>query len=89
MERIAYRPLRNAPRLAPLITAIGISIFLQEAVRLGFNDPDVPLQLEPPRLPERQAEGAFPQIDVVTGKAFHAGRCHNPHARPCSPSVAS
>ena len=29
MERIAYRPLRNAPRLAPLITAIGISIILQ------------------------------------------------------------
>ena len=27
MERIAYRPLRGAPRLAPLITAIGISIF--------------------------------------------------------------
>ena len=32
MERFAYRPLRNAPRLAPLITAIGVSIFLQEAV---------------------------------------------------------
>ena len=29
MERIAYRPLRNAPRLAPLITAIGVSIVLQ------------------------------------------------------------
>jgi len=29
LERIAYRPLRNAPRLAPLITAIGASIFLQ------------------------------------------------------------
>lgn len=29
IERIAYRPLRNAPRLAPLITAIGISIILQ------------------------------------------------------------
>ncbi|MEK9915839.1 MAG: branched-chain amino acid ABC transporter permease [Betaproteobacteria bacterium] len=29
MERLAYRPLRNAPRLAPLITAIGISILLQ------------------------------------------------------------
>ena len=34
-ERIAYRPLRrsNAPKLAPLITAIGISLFLQDAVR--------------------------------------------------------
>ena len=29
MERVAYRPLRNAPRLAPLITAIGLSIVLQ------------------------------------------------------------
>ncbi len=29
VERIAYRPLRNAPRLAPLITAIGVSILLQ------------------------------------------------------------
>ena len=29
MERLAYRPLRNAPRLTPLITAIGISIVLQ------------------------------------------------------------
>jgi branched-chain amino acid transport system permease protein len=33
MERFAYRPLRGAPRLAPLITALGVSIFLQEAVR--------------------------------------------------------
>lgn len=29
VERVAYRPLRNAPRLAPLISAIGVSIFLQ------------------------------------------------------------
>ena len=35
-ERLAYRPLRNAPRLAPLITAIGVSIVLQELVRLFY-----------------------------------------------------
>src|SRR5438094_6633977 len=29
IERIAYRPLRNAPRLAPLITAVGMSFFLE------------------------------------------------------------
>lgn len=34
IERFAYRPLRRAARLAPLISAIGISIFLQEFVRL-------------------------------------------------------
>jgi branched-chain amino acid transport system permease protein len=30
MERIAYRPLRNAPRLAPLISAIGVSLILED-----------------------------------------------------------
>jgi branched-chain amino acid transport system permease protein len=34
IERIAYRPLRRAPRLAPLITAIGISILLQYSAAL-------------------------------------------------------
>ena len=33
IERLAYRPLRNAPRLIPLITAIGISFLLQDIVR--------------------------------------------------------
>jgi branched-chain amino acid transport system permease protein len=33
LERIAYRPLRGAPRLVPLITAIGASLFLQYTVR--------------------------------------------------------
>lgn len=36
-ERLAYRPLRNAPRLAPLISAIGVSIFLQNAVLLWVD----------------------------------------------------
>jgi branched-chain amino acid transport system permease protein len=34
VERTAYRPLRNAPRLVPLISAIGVSFFLQDAIRL-------------------------------------------------------
>ncbi|AWE49728.1 MULTISPECIES: branched-chain amino acid ABC transporter permease [Streptomyces] len=43
-ERFAYRPLRGAPRLAPLITAIGLSIVLQQAVWMWFPDAkkDVP-----------------------------------------------
>jgi len=36
MERLAYRPLRDAPRLAPLITAIGVSIVLQELIRIFY-----------------------------------------------------
>jgi branched-chain amino acid transport system permease protein len=34
VERVAYRPLRNTPRLIPLISAIGVSFFLQDAIRL-------------------------------------------------------
>jgi branched-chain amino acid transport system permease protein len=34
VERVAYRPLRNAPRLVPLISAIGVSFFLQDAARI-------------------------------------------------------
>ena len=34
VERIAYRPLRHAPRLVPLISAIGVSFFLQDTIRL-------------------------------------------------------
>ncbi|MBI5016995.1 MAG: branched-chain amino acid ABC transporter permease LivH [Deltaproteobacteria bacterium] len=34
VEKIAYKPLRNAPRLSPLISAIGMSIFLQNYVLL-------------------------------------------------------
>ncbi|MBF7141499.1 MULTISPECIES: high-affinity branched-chain amino acid ABC transporter permease LivH [Pseudomonas] len=35
IERVAYRPLRNSNRLIPLISAIGMSIFLQNAVQLS------------------------------------------------------
>ena len=38
IERVAYRPLRNAPRLAPLITAIGMS-FLLEGVMFFWKGP--------------------------------------------------
>src|SRR5439155_5888963 len=37
MERLAYRPLRRAPRLAPLITAIGVSIVLQHLAMLVWS----------------------------------------------------
>jgi branched-chain amino acid transport system permease protein len=59
MERFAYRPLRHAPRLAPLITAIGVSVFLQEAVRLFY--------------PGAKSKLPFPSIDVVTGPAIQIG----------------
>jgi branched-chain amino acid transport system permease protein len=37
IERFAYRPLRDAPRIAPLITALGVAFFLQNAVLLLFG----------------------------------------------------
>ena len=38
IERVAYRPLRNAPRLAPLITAIGMSFILQNIVFVTISN---------------------------------------------------
>ncbi|MDQ1396250.1 MAG: branched-chain amino acid transport system permease protein [Acidimicrobiaceae bacterium] len=57
MERLAYRPLRSAPRLAPLITAIGVSIFLQEAVRVYY--------------PGATKAKSFPRF--ITGPNIHIG----------------
>ena len=37
IERVAYRPLRNAPRIAPLISALGVSFFLQSTALLVFG----------------------------------------------------
>lgn len=39
IERVAYRPLRNAPRIAPLISAIGVSLILEDIAKLwkGIN----------------------------------------------------
>jgi branched-chain amino acid transport system permease protein len=51
VERIAYRPLRRAPRLVPLITAIGASFFLQEAFRTLFGS----------------QSKAYPDVDVLKG----------------------
>ncbi len=44
VERVAYRPLRGSPRLIPLISAIGMSIFLQNYVQLGQGARDLSMQ---------------------------------------------
>jgi branched-chain amino acid transport system permease protein len=51
LERVAYRPLRNAPRMVPLITAIGASLFLQNTFRGLFG---------------AQTRG-YPQVDALKG----------------------
>src|SRR5215510_11793940 len=37
IERFAYRPLRDAPRIAPLISALGVSFFLAYSMQLMFG----------------------------------------------------
>jgi branched-chain amino acid transport system permease protein len=68
MERVAYRPLRrrNAPRLSALITAIGMSLFLQElfAVRYGREI------LGFPRILEKRQLASFGGADIRTDKVL-------------------
>ena len=51
LEKVAYKPLRGAPRLSPLISAIGMSIFLQNYVLLAQTSDFVPF---PRLLPEME-----------------------------------
>src|SRR6202035_2725180 len=37
IDRVAYRPLLNAPRIAPLISALGVSFFLSNSMQLEFG----------------------------------------------------
>ncbi len=46
MEKAAYRPLRYAPRLSPLLCALGISYFLKEFVRLTAGSSFIPVRAE-------------------------------------------
>jgi len=52
LERVAYRPLRRAPRLVPLITAIGASLFISNSVRGLYGE-----QIQ-----------AYPTLTVLEGK---------------------
>ena len=58
IERVAYRPLRRAPRLAPLITAIGVSILLQYGAALiwGKQYSSMPTLFTPTTIPVAGAQ---------------------------------
>ncbi len=51
VEKIAYKPLRQAPRLSPLISAVGMSIFLQNYVMLAQTPDFLPFPDLIPELP--------------------------------------
>ncbi len=55
VERVAYRPLRGAPRLVPLISAIGVSFFLQDAIRLVESVWNNAFNLVYPTMPQLNA----------------------------------
>ena len=63
LERIAYRPLRNAPRLVPLITAIGASFFLQYFFR-GLYGANIKVYPEITLLQQQVPIGEF-RIQVI------------------------
>jgi branched-chain amino acid transport system permease protein len=65
LERVAYRPLRNAPRLTPLITAIGMSIVLQNLAMMvwGRNYLTFPALL--PKIDFEFAGANFTAIQII------------------------
>ena len=66
IERIAYRPLRHAPRLAPLITAIGVSIVLQNSGDddLGARVPLLPAA-DPPTTPHNFGGAIINDMQII------------------------
>jgi branched-chain amino acid transport system permease protein len=66
IERVAYRPLRNAPKLAPLITAIGMSFILQNVGSLWYGLPTSVPDLIKSQQPLIHVLG----IDIVNSDVF-------------------
>jgi branched-chain amino acid transport system permease protein len=62
IEKVAYRPLRNAPRLAPLITAIGMSLLLQTLAMIVWKPNPKPF---PALLPADPIDLGGPVITVT------------------------
>ena len=62
MEKIAYKPLRNAPRLSPLISAIGMSTFLQNYVLLAQTPDFVPFPMLLPNM-----DWLLEKVDYIIG----------------------
>jgi branched-chain amino acid transport system permease protein len=72
MEKVAYKPLRNAPRLSPLISAIGVSIFLQNYVMLtqGATDKVFPIQLGETVLTFQDVRMTVTQVSIIAVSAL-------------------
>jgi branched-chain amino acid transport system permease protein len=66
IERVAYRPLRNAPKLAPLITAIGMSFILQNVGSLWYGLP----QQVPDLIGSQRTLFSLLGVDIVRSDVF-------------------
>ena len=66
IEKVAYKPLRSAPPLAVLITAIGMSFFLQSASLLIFGSTPIPFQSVIPNVNISVGPVVISSITVVT-----------------------
>jgi branched-chain amino acid transport system permease protein len=73
IERIAYRPLRNAPRLVPLISAVGVSFFLQDAVRLFESFNHNAFYLTYPTMPVFDQRVIFGAVTTASGGTMDVG----------------
>jgi branched-chain amino acid transport system permease protein len=65
IERFAYRPLRSAPRLAPLITAIGVSIVLQNVAMMIWGRQYIPFPAILPNEPIQLGSATFMPVQGV------------------------
>jgi branched-chain amino acid transport system permease protein len=74
IERFAYRPLRNAPRIAPLISALGVSFFLQNSALLLFG----------------ASFRTYDGFDLIGTRTFHVGNLYvaTPHILAVSAAIA-
>ena len=66
IERIAYRPLRRAPRLAPLITAIGVSIVLQNVAMILWGRQYVSFPALLPATPHKIGGATITDLQIFT-----------------------
>src|SRR5438270_2968009 len=65
IERVAYRPLRNAPRLAPLISAIGVSLILEDIGKLWKGITIVPFPQIFPYVTYYLGPVSFSSVDIL------------------------
>jgi branched-chain amino acid transport system permease protein len=74
IERFAYRPLRNAPRIAPLISALGVSFFLQNSALLLFG----------------ASFRTYDGFNLIGTRTFHVGNLYfaTPHILAVSAAIA-